>query len=88
LIGIKLTNIYYDSKTLLFRQGKGDVSEVYVSFLDNKRSSAWVSPAAVQPWSAPTAALPRPHGLSPGRAKQLAAAEAEAASLFQARLTS
>jgi hypothetical protein len=70
------------------------VTEVHVSFLDKKRSRAWLSPAAVQPWStAPhfRAAGPtsgRAANPTSGRAKQLAAAEAEAASLYQARLTS
>ncbi len=75
-------------------RGKGDVTEVHVTFLDKKRCRAWLSPAAVQPWSAathPRAAGPtsgRAANPTSGRAKQLAAAEAEAASLHLARLTS
>ncbi len=83
-------------------RGKGDVTEVHVSFLDKKRSRAWLSPAAVQPWSAaphfraagPTSSRDanptsgRAANPTSGRPKQLAAAEAEAASLYQARLTS
>ncbi len=50
------------------------MTEVHVTFLDKKRSRAWLSPAAVQPWSAsahPRAADPTSGGaanLTSGRA--------------------
>ncbi len=71
---------------LTFVQGKvagshtgGTGEQLHIIFLDKRRSRAWLSPAAIQPWAATTAT--QPTNLSAHQSRKLAAAEIKAASL-------